>query len=109
MLVLEELKRNRFKYILWLDSDALIHLNEHLGTFIEFHLKDRDMLISSDPPIWKSPFNAGVWCVKNNKNTKKILEDWLSHYNKNLWNKIDGKWHCKNCVWSGIEYEQEPL
>lgn len=106
LLVLEELKRNRYKYVLWLDTDALIQLNQHLSIFINSHMKNRDMLISSDPPIWRSPFNAGVWCVKNNNKTKQLLEQWLSYYNKDLWNEVDGKWTCRKCQWSGSEYEQ---
>lgn len=106
LLVLEELRRKRYKYILWLDSDALIHLNQHLFTFIKLHMKNSNLLISSDPPIWDSPFNAGVWCIKNNNKTKKLLESWLSYYNKDSWTEEKGKWKCNRCRWAGLEYEQ---
>ena len=108
-LVKDLLKTKKYKYVMWLDTDAtIINLHEKLYIFIENLIENKDMLISNDMPPWTSDnFNAGVWIVKNTNNGKKIMEEWLKNYRKDLWSKQGGKWSCKNCIWAKYPgYEQ---
>ena len=108
-LVKDLLKTKNYKYVMWLDTDAtIINLHKKLLNFIENLIENKDMLISNDMPPWTSDnFNAGVWIVKNTNNGKKIMEEWLKNYRKDLWSKQGGKWSCKNCIWAKYPgYEQ---
>jgi hypothetical protein len=108
-IIKEFLETKNYKYVMWLDTDAtIINLHKKLLNFIENLIENKDMLISNDMPPWTSDnFNAGVWIVKNTNNGKKIMEEWLKNYRKDLWSKQGGKWSCKNCIWAKYPgYEQ---
>ena len=107
-LVKKLLHEDKFDYILWLDSDALINTQYNVFKFLLREIKDKHMLLSGDMPPWDDAFNAGVWCVKNSSISKKMFKDWMSFYKKEKWVKTKGVWKCikYKCNHSGINYEQ---
>jgi len=48
---------------------------------------------------------AGVFLVKNNKDGKNIINEWLSKYNSQNWRYNNNSWHTDG-FFAGIEYEQ---
>jgi hypothetical protein len=95
----------------WLDSDAVI-VDEQtpiadlfreassLGEGGKFFLGSRD------PKPWPAPFNAGVFFVKANGVSRRLMEDWMDMYKPDRWAKLaDGSWKCLG-VWAGEDYEQ---
>ena len=112
-LVLRYINTNKYDYVLWLDTDALINTNYNVFILIKKFIGDNDIIISNDMPPWQScEFNAGVWCVRNTKISKIILKEWLSYYDSKSWYKIKDEWYCGNnlrrsrCIWAGDKYEQ---
>jgi hypothetical protein len=120
-LVQDLLNTNKYKGILWLDTDAVIddfsigldsiskpnksiYFSNELVTLTDSkdRFKDRN----------KYRFNSGVWFVLNNNIGKLIINDWFNLYDSNNWFKIRNKWVCKdkiidkNCKWAGKDYEQ---
>jgi len=94
---------NKYKGILWIDTDACVH---------NFDIRLEDILIpnkhfykSSDHILRPASFNAGVFLVLNTEIGKKLMLDWLNTYDKNNWEKINNKWVSK-CKWAGYCYEQ---
>lgn len=91
-----------YSWVFWLDSDAVIYNMEMEIPGLELPF---DFIFTSDPPCWSSPFNAGVFLIKNTPVSFKILEDWVSGYNPKRWTFNGSKWFCPG-VWSGPDYEQ---
>lgn len=94
-------------FFMWLDSDAFfINFDKkRFTTFVNKHLENKSMIITKDMPPWNDgEFNAGSFIVKNDSTGKKILEDWINLYNKNVWH-YNGEWTTK-AKWAGEEYEQ---
>lgn len=91
-LSLDLLKTNKYKGILWMDTDAGIY--DCKMTLEEF-TKDtgKHFFISKD--AWfdsKYKINAGVWMVKNTAIGRNIMKAWFNKYNRDLWIKKDNKW-----------------
>ena len=86
-LVLRFIKTNKYDYIIWLDSDALINVKNNVFNFIIDKMNNKDIIISKDMPPWNEKFNAGVWCVKNSSLTQNILTEWFSYYDKTVPNE----------------------
>jgi hypothetical protein len=97
---------DRFDYVMWVDSDACIHNSDQTIPAL-FPTSDKFLVISPDPPIpgWTSPFNSGVFIVKNCELAKTFFKDWIQLYNSKRWEKKNTSWHC-NGVWAGEDYEQ---
>jgi len=91
-----------YSWILWLDSDAVIYNMDMEIPGLELPY---DFIFTSDPPCWRSPFNAGVFLVKNTPVGIKILNEWISGYNPKRWYLKNSKWYCYG-EWSGVDYEQ---
>lgn len=89
------------KLFMWVDSDAYL-VNNPLK-FIDD--KEYSMWISPDAPRYSSPFCAGVFIVRNDKNGQQIIKEWTSYYKSEDWKFSDGKWST-NGVWAGETYEQ---
>ena len=75
-------------YALWLDADAVMHRQIPNASAL---LGTQHMLISKDLPEYddgKGAFNAGSFLVKNGAVGHKILEMWLSHFNRTHWSLV---------------------
>ena len=114
--------------IAWLDSDAVVHSRPSL--IADQMLPRFGMIVSRDWPIWgddaETPFNAGVWAVRNHPTGKALLEQWLGTYPQAAWSRDkDGGWDCDasragssnssirsagspstECEWAGEMFEQ---
>jgi len=109
-LILKIMMESDYDYIMWLDSDACF--NDHNFKLENLCSVDKNIIfyMCSDNIEWHSPFNAGVWIIKNDSRGKEFMLEWLNMYNSSKWTKNKGKWSCKNlffsCRWAGDEYEQ---
>lgn len=73
--------------VIWFDTDAV-------PACLEYSLNDlkplwgpsRCMLLSPDPPVWHSPFMAGVFVIKRTVKSTELVDFWLSLYNASHWN-----------------------
>jgi hypothetical protein len=97
----------RYKGILWVDTDAVIVDNKKL---LEDFLKPEKSFVASPDPktfaqIGIGPFNAGIWLVRNDRNGREIIQEWMDRYNSNKWFLEKGKWVTQG-VWAGENYEQ---
>ena len=102
-IVQEILKTNKYKGVLWLDMDAVIHdTNISLDSLL---IKGKSFYYAPDRPEWNTPFNAGVWFVLNNKIGNAIVDSWINTYKPEYWMEKNGKW-ITNGPWAGITYEQ---
>ena len=100
-LVKDLLMKDKYKGILWLDTDACIFdMDRKLSTL---ELANYDFYFSKD--MHGSKFCAGVWMVKNTRIGKEIMTKWMDAYDPESWRKKNGKWHTEN-TWAGPMYEQ---
>ncbi len=91
---------NKYKGILWLDTDATIfNMNIQLDSF---YSRPFSKSINS---AGNQIFNAGVWIITNTPRAHRILNDWIHQYDKTAWRKIGNKWETNNS-WAGEKYEQ---
>jgi hypothetical protein len=96
------LDTDKYKGVMWLDSDAVIfNMNISLDRF-DSSLKHFFKAINSGG---NQIFNAGVWTVKNTPTGKKIMEKWMGHYDPSKWKQTGNSWS-SNDEWAGQEYEQ---
>jgi hypothetical protein len=100
--VKDAISSDKYRGVLWLDTDAYIHNNNiELGSIVE---NGRDIYKSGDTT--NNKFNAGVFLVMNTDVGKKIMNTWRSKYKPSTWKKKDdGKW-TTDSMWSGVDYEQ---
>jgi len=93
----------RYKGVMWLDTDAVII--DHKKTLDEFFKEGKSFVTCPDPPWFNSPFNAGIWIVKNDKVGREIISEWMGKYDSTKWFLENGKWKTHG-IWSGVDYEQ---
>lgn len=93
--------------VCWLDSDAVIvDSQKPMEDLFREAEVGKYFLASRDPKPWKSPFNAGVFYVKANGVSRRLVEDWMDLYQPKRWQQLlDGTWKCTG-VWAGEDYEQ---
>lgn len=119
-IVRDLLLTNKYKGILWLDTDAVINdFSISLDSiqlpnksmyysyeFAEFIIENKNNLKNEDKHHFT--FNAGVWFVLNDKQGRNIMNDWMLLYNPNkwYWKKKIKKWWCDDCKWAGEDFEQ---
>ena len=103
-IVKDLLDTNKYKGILWIDTDAVI---SNFDIKLEnLCIPNKTMYFCDDPPWWSNrDFNAGVWLILNNQYGLNIMHDWLSSYDPKKWEK-NGEYYIADCEWSGICYEQ---
>ena len=91
----------------WLDSDAVIvDQQTPIPELFREAGPGKFFLGAADPKPWTSPFNAGVFFVKANGVSRRLMEDWMDMYRPDHWTLLgDGKWKTSG-VWSGEDYEQ---
>jgi len=103
-LVQEKLLTNKYKGILWLDTDATVYNIDK--SLYEIILPGKSFYFSPDcPRNGIAPFNAGVWLVINDTNGKNIMDTWIHMYNPADWHISFGKWVTSG-IWAGSSYEQ---
>lgn len=85
--------------VLWLDSDAGIINPRALPE------SKKTMIYAPDPPNWLSPFNAGVFLLRNTPLGNKIIEDWANGYDSSKWQLVEGQWKYEG-DWLGPSLEQ---
>jgi hypothetical protein len=95
--------RSGYDAVLWLDTDAVVH--DLSIPFTRFFSEDAAFVFSPDNPVWRSPFNAGVFMCKG-PHALKIMEEWAALYNPSQWEKVGQEWRCRDPRWAGPEYEQ---
>jgi len=100
-------KTHRYKGILWLDTDAVII--DQKKSLDDFFTGGNSFIACPDPPsflqYFTGPFNAGVWAVKNDKNGREIVNEWMEKYDSKKWFLEKGKWKTRG-TWAGVDYEQ---
>ena len=101
-LIQEYLLSNKYKGIMWLDTDACIYDNIKIEDIM---IENKSFFLAPDNEIWDSPFCAGVFIVLNNFIGNSIINEWMTLYDKNNWTNVNNKWHT-NCDWAGDDYEQ---
>jgi hypothetical protein len=94
----------KYAGVLWIDTDAVID-----NTKIKLNdVSSKDFFCSGDPPLWHSPFNAGVWGVRSTPIGYKIINKWIELYNavSTAWSTDStGAWKSTG-GWAGNTYEQ---
>jgi len=94
-------------YFIWLDSDAFLFSFNYkkLQNFL-LKFQNYSIIMTWDMPPWTGKFNAGSFIIKNDKNSKNILNKWISYYNSSKWKFQNNNW-ITNSEWAGIDYEQK--
>jgi len=80
-IMIDRLKSNKYDYVLWLDSDAIIsNLNKNIQKI--FELYDSDIFISYDHDyLYSDKFlNAGIFAVKNSPIGIQFLEECVNKF-----------------------------
>jgi hypothetical protein len=97
------LESGKYEGVMWLDTDAAVHdCNSRIEDFL---IEGKSFYYSSDPPIWDSEFNAGVWIVVNDPKGRAIMKKWMASYSPKDWTKKGNKWETSG-GWAGSTYEQ---
>ena len=91
-----------YKGVMWLDTDAVIfNMNislDSVGDSVKHFFKATN---TGGNYI----FNAGVWTVKNTRQGKQIMKNWLELYDASKWKHNGTKWSTDG-AWAGDDYEQ---
>lgn len=106
------LASEKYDILFWIDSDVVIHdtsicLESIYSTFGQ--QKDIFFMKSTDNHKWTSPFNAGVWLVKQCPRALEFFQDWFASYPSDRWHQMSqNNWKCLQCheYANGLEYEQ---
>ena len=95
---------NNYKGVMWLDTDAVVVSDESIESMFPY---DKHMMFSPDAPLWalQSPFNAGVWMMRNTEQGHDIVKKWLDCYKPDQWQKNGSSWSSLG-IWAGDTYEQ---
>ncbi|MDM9626476.1 hypothetical protein QTL95_11250 [Rhizobium sp. S152] len=89
--------------VLWLDTDAVVHdIDMPVDRFFS---NDEVFVYSSDNPVWRSPFNAGVFMCRGQRGLE-LMTEWAALYPPDLWEKTGQQWICRDPRWAGPAYEQ---
>tara|TARA_Y100000389_G_scaffold153040_1_gene153173 strand:- start:15476 stop:20974 length:5499 start_codon:yes stop_codon:yes gene_type:complete len=100
-IVNKYLQTNKYKGVLWLDTDACIFDDKIKLDNYDIFSKEKSFFMSGDRKGWgTSIFNAGVFFVLNNETGKNIIKDWMSSYDKNVWYKDSDNNYKTDCKWS---------
>ena len=102
-VVKDILNSNKYRGVLWLDTDAALYNMEiDLNGLVE---EGKHFYKSRDATPMNGGFCAGVWFVLNTPTGKEILSKWGEKYNPAVWRKNNSKWKT-NGTWAGSNYEQ---
>lgn len=95
--------KSGYDIVLWLDTDAVVH--DLAMPVTRFFVGDEVFIYASDNPVWRSPFNAGVFICKGIVALDLMLE-WAALYQPDQWEKHENDWRCRDARWAGPAYEQ---
>jgi hypothetical protein len=95
----------KYDGVFWIDTDAAITDKER--RIEDLGDRSKSFIMCPDPPMWSSPFNAGVWGVRNNDTGHSIMKDWMAIYHRiaNEWKQEGTRWITSG-AWAGDSYEQ---
>ena len=100
-MVLDALKKNKYDYVIWLDSDTVIkNFDIDIGNI--FNKFSSDIFIGSDNNSNYDITNAGVFVIKNTNIGKKFLNDCINYVSDKCLNN-DGS---VKGIWAASCYEQ---
>ena len=101
LLVLEELKTNKYDYVVWLDTDTAIqNINIDINDIVNKF--DSDIFVGNDNTLTTDTINSGIFIIKNSANGINFLQDCINNVKKKCFkqnNTLFGKW-------AGYCYEQ---
>jgi len=100
-LLRDLLMTNQYEYIIWLDSDAVLH-NYNTNYFYQI-LPKCNYLMSFSPCLYNKIFNAGVFIVS--RNALQLVNDWCALYDPSRWQYKMNRWYSDG-EWAGETYEQ---
>jgi hypothetical protein len=100
-MVLEELKKNKYDYVMWMDSDTFI-FNTDINISDIFNKYSSDIFIGSDNNSDYDLTNAGVFAIKNTQDGKQFLADCINSFNSRC-KKANGS---LRGIWAATCYEQ---
>lgn len=102
-LVLNELLKNKYDYVVWLDSDTIIkNFDIDIGNI--FNLYSSDIFVGSDNNPKFDIINSGVFAIKNSLVGIKFLEDCIQNINDKCYNSngtLKGRW-AASCYEQGV-------
>lgn len=93
-MLLEELNKNTYDYVIWMDSDTYI-FNMNINISSVFNRFSSDIFIGSDNNPKYDLTNAGVFAIKNSEIGKQFLVDCINSFNikcKKPNGELKGKW-----------------
>lgn len=101
-LLRDLLLSNIYDYIIWLDSDAVLHDYDPIK-FDQILPKDNIIMTAAKCPYGDQIFNAGVLIMS--KYSTDLVNDWCRLYNPSFWIKENNTWRSLG-EWAGETYEQ---
>ena len=101
-IVLNELIKNIYDYIIWLDSDTVIkNFDIDIGNILNMY--SSDIFIGSDNHSEFDITNSGVFIIKNSTTGINFLNNCINYVNKKICFNADGT---LNGSWAASCYEQ---
>lgn len=107
-LLRETLKNPDIDYVVWMDSDSVVHNTQNRYESLFDNQRDAEMIISYDEQTYSTNkvANAGVFIVKNTPSMRRLMDEWVSHYDETRWfRNSEGAWRSVG-PWEGLDYEQ---
>ena len=102
-MVLDALKKNKYDYVIWLDSDTIIkNFNIDMGNIL--NMFSSDIYIGSDNNNSIDISNAGVFIIKNSDIGINFLNDCISYVSDKCINddgSLKGNW-AASCYEQGV-------
>lgn len=91
-----------YDLVAWLDTDAVVH---DVGRRLEDLFTGPEVMVAAgDNPLWRSPFNAGVFAVRG-AGGAALMERWMGLFAGTGWTRTETAWICRD-EWAGSSFEQ---
>jgi len=101
LLVLEELRTNKYDYVVWLDTDTAIqNMDIDINDIINKY--DSDIFVGNDNTTTTDTINSGIFIIKNSDNGINFLQDCINNVKNKCFKENNGL----NGKWAGYCYEQ---
>lgn len=102
-LVVMSYLQSGYEIVLWLDTDAVVH--DLAIPLPRFFVADEVFIYAPDNPVWRSPFNAGVFMCRGSL-AFDLMSEWAALYRADQWERHEDQWRCRDSRWAGPAYEQ---